>query len=195
MNTSGWVQSLWALAYACSFPLLLGGIGALVHTHVVHGLGAVLGLLFVALTVPTGISCVALGYVPGRHEPASCGRRFLFELNLWMTAFFFLVLLSTVLLRFVQGIVLQAVIGLTPVVPAFGILNAVMGAYRASDERERKIIAESIMFAFGATAILTFSYGFLQGSVHAPMLSYLFVWPVLAATWGVGIVIAQRRYS
>jgi len=56
-------------------------------------------------------------------------------------------------------------------------------------------MAESLMFAFGATAIITFSYGFLQRTAGAPELSYFWVWPVMGSAWLLGSVIAQRRYE
>lgn len=89
---------------------------------------------------------------------------------------------------------LRVIVALVPMIPACGILMHTMRTYRKLDELEQKIVGESIMFAFGATAILTFSYGFLQRFVGAPDLSYFFVWVVLAATWFVGGRIARFRY-
>ena len=89
---------------------------------------------------------------------------------------------------------LRALVGLTPMSAGFGILNLVMQEYRSADELQRRIVAESIMFAFGSTALLTFSYGFLQRTIGAPELSYFWVWPILAASWIVGGIITRRRY-
>jgi hypothetical protein len=89
----------------------------------------------------------------------------------------------------------RAVLGLSPMIAGFGILNLMMRRYREQDELQKKIMAEGIMFGFGATAILTFSYGFLQRWVGFPDLSYFYVWPVLAFSWVVGGWIARRRYS
>lgn len=79
--------------------------------------------------------------------------------------------------------------------PAFGVLTAIMQRYRGTDELERRIQSESILFAFGCTAIVTFSYGFLENSAHAPVLSYFWVWPVMATFWCAGKARAGRRYK
>ncbi|MFY9740227.1 MAG: hypothetical protein WAK11_14430 [Candidatus Cybelea sp.] len=88
----------------------------------------------------------------------------------------------------------RVIVGLAPMIAAFGILNLVMREYRAADELAQRIIAEGIMFAFGATAILTFSYGFLQRTVGAPDISYFWVWAVLGSSWFLGNLIARHRY-
>jgi len=95
----------------------------------------------------------------------------------------------------IQWLPLKALIALSPMIAGFGIVVSITRSYRRMDELEQKIIAESIMFAFGATAILTFSYGFLQGNLGAPDLSYFWVWPVLASTWIIGGVLARRHYK
>ncbi|MGH2365578.1 MAG: hypothetical protein ACRDGF_05055 [Chloroflexota bacterium] len=61
------------------------------------------------------------------------------------------------------------------------------------DEFQRKLFAESITFAFGGTALLTFSYGFLQ-NVGFPRVSWFAVWPLRAVLWGIGSLVAYRRY-
>jgi hypothetical protein len=79
-------------------------------------------------------------------------------------------------------------------IPACGILGLVMATYRVVAEFQKKIVAESIMFAFGVTAIITFSYGFLQRFVGTPDLSYFYVWPIMGMAWLVGTMIARYRY-
>jgi len=49
-------------------------------------------------------------------------------------------------------------------------------------------------FSFAGTAILTFSYGFLEGLGY-PKLSMFTVWPTLAVLWIVGLAAASRRYQ
>ena len=126
-----------------------------------------------------------------------CGFRYVRALLLWIAVYAVLLFASIAVLErnLVGAPPLRALIGLAPMLGAFGILNLVMGQYRSGDELQQKITAESIMFAFGATAILTFSYGLLQSTVGAPQLSYLWVWPVLGGTWLIGTFIARRRYG
>jgi hypothetical protein len=65
---------------------------------------------------------------------------------------------------------------------------------RRMDELQMRIQFEALGFAFAGTAILTFSYGFLEGLGY-PKLSMFMVWPILAVLWVVGLVLARRRYQ
>jgi hypothetical protein len=62
------------------------------------------------------------------------------------------------------------------------------------DELQRRIHLNAVGFGFGATAIITFTYGFLE-LVGFPAISYIWVLPLMTALWGVGAVVATRRYS
>jgi hypothetical protein len=125
-----------------------------------------------------------------------CGRRYVITLALWMGLYAVLLFTSIGLTdaRLVEWLPLRVIVALAPMVAGFGVLNLIMHRYRAGDELQQRIVAESIMFAFGATAILTFSYGLLQRMAGAPALSYLWVWAVLGCTWVIGSAIARLRY-
>lgn len=84
-------------------------------------------------------------------------------------------------------------VALAPMVPCVGIVRAVMRYLRGADELQRRIELEALAFAFAAGSLLTFSYGFLQ-IVGLPDVSWMAVWPVLAACWIVGKWLAHRRY-
>lgn len=84
-------------------------------------------------------------------------------------------------------------IALLPVLPALGIPLAVIRLCRSMDELELRIQFESLAFGFAATAIATFTYGFLQNA-GLPDLSWVWVWPVMAVCWMVGLLVARRRY-
>lgn len=84
-------------------------------------------------------------------------------------------------------------IAVLPVLPAFGILLAVVSYCRAMDELELRIQLESLAFGFAATAIVTFTYGFLQNA-GLPDVSWVWVWPVMAVCWMAGQLVARRRY-
>jgi hypothetical protein len=123
-------------------------------------------------------------------------RRYNLELTLWFVLYAVLLVGSLTLLdrHVVEWTPARIVLGLSPMIAAFGILNLSMRKYRSQDELQKKIMSEGIVFGFGATAILTFSYGFLQRTAGFPDVSWFFVWPVLAATWVIGGWIARRRY-
>jgi hypothetical protein len=79
-------------------------------------------------------------------------------------------------------------------VPGLGILLVLMARYRSMDELAQRMQTEAITFAFGATAILTFSYGFLENTGGAPVLSFFWIWPIMAAARLVGTCLARLRY-
>ncbi len=90
---------------------------------------------------------------------------------------------------------LHIAVTVLPVLPLFGVLGISMRKYRVSDELQKKIMAEGIIFGFGLTAIITLTLGFLQMSDEVPRVSYIWVWPILAMGWLIGTVIARLRYS
>ena len=84
-------------------------------------------------------------------------------------------------------------LALSPVLPASAALVAFLRFFRGVDEMEQRMHLESLAFAFGASALATFAYGFLEGAGF-PHLNWTFVWPVMAMCWGGGNVLARNRY-
>lgn len=85
-------------------------------------------------------------------------------------------------------------VAVAPMLPALGVAAASIIAYRQLDELQRRITAEGIMVGFVFAAVTTFTYGFLENVSVVPTLSAFVVWPLLAAGWLVGTVVAKRRY-
>ena len=113
--------------------------------------------------------------------------------------FWILVYMATVLvfsLTFNANAVPQWLVvplALVPMIPATLAGLASIDGFRAGDDLQRKIQSEGILFSFFITAIVTFSYGFLEAYAHFPKISMFFVWPVLAIGWCVGAAVAARR--
>jgi len=84
-------------------------------------------------------------------------------------------------------------LALLPVLPAAAALLAFVRFFRAVDELEQRMHLEGLAFAFGASALATFAYGFLEGAGF-PHLDWTFVLPVMALFWGIGNALARRRY-
>ena len=82
---------------------------------------------------------------------------------------------------------------LAPILPAVAALIAFVRFFRGVDEMEQRMQLESLAFAFGASALTTFAYGFLEGAGF-PHLNWTFVWPIMGTFWGVGNVLARNRY-
>jgi hypothetical protein len=84
-------------------------------------------------------------------------------------------------------------VALAPVVPAAFVLVAFLRFFRRMDELQRRIQFEGLALAFGATSLLTFSYGFLE-NVGFPQVSWVFIAPLMIALWGLGCAWAGRSY-
>lgn len=84
-------------------------------------------------------------------------------------------------------------VALLPVVPAGLVLFVFVRALTRLDELQRRIHLEAFGFSLGATALLTFGYGFLEGA-GLPHLNWTYVLPMIAVLWGVGTVIFRWRY-
>ncbi|MEX3630073.1 MAG: hypothetical protein VB138_11965 [Burkholderia sp.] len=85
---------------------------------------------------------------------------------------------------------MRILVSLLPILPGLGIYWAIV---RRLDELQRRIELESLLIAFGGTALLTFSYGFLE-NVGFPSLSLFVVWPVMGVLWVLSSVCVSRRY-
>jgi hypothetical protein len=84
-------------------------------------------------------------------------------------------------------------IAVLPVLPALGVPLAVIRICQAMDELQLRIQLESLAFGFAAAAVATFTYGFLQNA-GLPEVSWVWVWPVMAACWIIGQLVARRKY-
>ena len=124
----------------------------------------------------------------------SASRSYLKEFSLAMAFYVIVLVVSITLLNISPNSAWWRIpLALTPVVPAIFALIAYMRFVGRIDELQRRIQFEAIAFGFGSAAILTFSYGFLEG-VGFPHLSWIFVLPLMIALWGVGGVVASWRY-
>jgi hypothetical protein len=85
-------------------------------------------------------------------------------------------------------------IALAPVVPVVFVLIAIMRLLVNSDELQQRIQLFAISFAAVTTALLTFSYGFLEG-IGFPHLSPIWVFPLMTGLWGLSLSYFSRRYQ
>jgi hypothetical protein len=122
--------------------------------------------------------------------------RYYRELALWLALYAILLVGTSVAFdRAVVPATLRVPVALLPMIAGFGLIAAVLRRWRAMDELEQRMQSEALAFSVGLTAMLTFSYGFLELHADAPLLSYFWVWPVLAASWVLGLFVVRRRYQ
>ena len=123
-------------------------------------------------------------------------KRYLFEFSAALTLYMVALIGSMVVLTHYEssGIFLRGLIAVTPIIPAGLICWVIVRQLRRLDEMHLRIQFEALGFAFAASALLTFSYGFME-NVGAPHLPWFWVWPVMGLTWVVGLMLAKRRYQ
>ena len=88
----------------------------------------------------------------------------------------------------------MAPLALLPMVPAVWAMSGWLDAVRSMDELQRRIHSEAGLFSLGLTAVLTFSYGFLEIYLGLPRLSMFVVWLIIAPAFGLGNFLVRRRY-
>jgi hypothetical protein len=122
----------------------------------------------------------------------SAARAYTREFGLAMAAYVIVVLVS---IKVVGGLEqpMKTLVALTPLVPAAVALFAYLRFLGRMDELGRRIQLEALAFGFGAAGMLTFAYGFLENAGF-PQLSYIWVFPLMIALWGIGGAIASYRY-
>jgi membrane-associated HD superfamily phosphohydrolase len=125
----------------------------------------------------------------------SVGRQYVKEFSLAMVAYMVIVIVSVTLINISPSNAWWRVpLALTPIIPAIFVMIAYMRFVGRIDELQRRIQFEGLAFGFGAAGILTFSYGLLE-NVGFPHISWLFVFPLMIALWGIGLAFATRRYQ
>ena len=110
-----------------------------------------------------------------------------------MAAYIVLLYVARLVLKGHEDAAWRFAVALTPMIPALFVLLFTVNGIRRMDELQQRMQLEALAFAFGGTAIGTFSYGFLQ-NVGLPGLSWHWVWPVMGSLWLVGLAVAHRRY-
>ena len=88
----------------------------------------------------------------------------------------------------------KVVLALLPMIPAVWAMLGWIRAVRTFDELQQRILGEGLYWSLGLTALLTFSYGFLESYAGFPRVSMFFVWPVICVSFIFGQALARRRY-
>ncbi len=77
---------------------------------------------------------------------------------------------------------LQIPVALIPMLAFAGGIWAVVRLIKRVDEMQRQCIKRDLAVAFGISAFITFSFGFLE-FVGLPRLSWFWVWWVMGFSW------------
>jgi hypothetical protein len=83
---------------------------------------------------------------------------------------------------------------LLPILPIGMGLAVFLRFFGKMDELQKRIQLDALAFSFGATGLLSFTYGLLQNA-GLPQVSFIAVFPVMLVLWGLGYFIATQRYE
>ncbi len=119
--------------------------------------------------------------------------RFIYQFGLSMLAYLLSVVVSSQLLTTPHGAFLSIALALLPVPFLCLMATAVVRQLRRMDELGQRIQLEALGLAFVGSALITFSYGFLE-TAGFPRLSMFYVWPLMGSLWALGCVLGVRRY-
>jgi len=92
------------------------------------------------------------------------------------------------------GTALTAGLALLPVIPVLLGLRAVFTFYRSMDEFQRRVISEAMIASALITAFSSFAYGFLEGALDLPVISMIWVMPVMIGLYGLIAAFLKWRY-
>ncbi|HOA25767.1 MAG: hypothetical protein WBH90_11325 [Aggregatilineales bacterium] len=120
-------------------------------------------------------------------------RRYVIHFGSAMAAYAVVLTISILLIQAYEDAWWRYFVAVAPVVPIIFAVMAVVRRVRTLDELQQRIQLEALAFAFCATAIVTFTYGFLE-LVGLPHLDWLWVFPLMCSLWAVGLGIASWRY-
>lgn len=88
---------------------------------------------------------------------------------------------------------LSVPVSLLPMLAGVSTVWVIMRHIRSMDEMQRRMQFEGLAFGFAMTALITFSYGFLEGQGW-PKLSMFTVLPLMNVLWVLGYALSCRRY-
>jgi hypothetical protein len=106
--------------------------------------------------------------------------------ELFASLFIYLVVLFTSV-WFARGMpagLLRTTLAITPMLPALGMLWAIIRHFGRMDEYLRIWNLENVAIAGALTATFSITYGFLEG-VGFPNLSMWVIWGVFMGGWGI----------
>ena len=119
--------------------------------------------------------------------------RIQFEIGLALLAYMMVVVGSVTVLKANPDAPWRYVVAVLPVLPAALVVILFVRQLARLDEFQKRIQTEASGFALGGTALLTFTYGFLEG-VGLPHLNWTFILPLIAVLWGIGTAFFTFRY-
>jgi len=85
-------------------------------------------------------------------------------------------------------------VALLPLPANLTLLVLILQAVRRLDEFQKRVHLEAVVFAFLATGLAVFLYGYLQKARAVGPFNVLFIWAFMAVFYGIGYWVAARHY-
>jgi hypothetical protein len=115
------------------------------------------------------------------------------EFGLTMLAYLMVLVGSVTVLQANPEAAWRYYVAVLPLIPAGLVIWLFMRSLARLDESQKRIQVQAFGFALGATALLTFGYGFLEGA-GMPHLSWTYVLPLIAVLWALGAAVFKWRH-
>lgn len=123
----------------------------------------------------------------------TAGKMYLRKFSLAMAAYVVVLILVVLAAARLDASPWRYLVWLLPAIPVVFMVGAYLGFLAKMDELAQRIQLIALGFAFGVTALLTFTYGMLENA-GLPSLSLVWVFPLMIVLWGIGTAAASRRY-
>lgn len=126
----------------------------------------------------------------------SNARRYLVEMGV-ASVFYVLATLGAGFLvrQMEEGDPWRIAVALVPVIPAFGMLMAVVRHVLRSDELEQRIHSDGAMISAVTMMIVSITYGFMESYAGFPAINTIWLAMLGVVSWSFGAALTKRRYS
>jgi hypothetical protein len=112
--------------------------------------------------------------------------------GLALLAYLMVLVGSVTIVKANPGAAWTYLVAVLPVIPGALVVWLFVRAIARLDEVQKRMHMQAFAFSLGATALITFGYGFLEGA-GLPDLSWTFVTLLMALLWGLGLGILAFR--
>jgi len=139
--------------------------------------GAVVSNTDPPFDTPSGSTPSLLRRSAGRISCLGGDAVFRRDMSLAMVAYAALLIPTIIVVNANESSDWRYAVAVLPILPLGFLLAAWVRFYRRMDELLQRMELEALAFAFGGTAVITFTYGVLQGAGF-PAISAFVVWPL-----------------
>lgn len=123
------------------------------------------------------------------------GRRYLWQMAILMVLYIVILFVSIHALESNNfSPAFRALIAVTPAIPMFGVVAAVIQFMLSVDELQRQIHLEALAIAAGVTGALAITYTFLEGA-GLPHSQAWWAFVCIDLVWALSVPFVKRRYE